>query len=365
MKTWFVLLLTLVLLLGACSPAATPTPRVVEVTKLVPQISEVTKIAVQTQLVPQVITVTAAPTLPPTNLSYQKGKPFRIILPDLQNAVHRVMQAGFLAACSDLKLMCETVAGNSATLESYIAQMELPAALGSSGVVANFGHPLLYNAAIKNVAAGYPVVQAHSALTQKDIPGLTAWVSGDPALYAKEAARTMSELISCKGKVALMQGSENDTENTLTTVFSQELKRLCPQVQVLPRQLETGDTLKGAAADAAVLTANPDLTGAFSSTGGGPVSWSIALKETGRKPGQVKMLGVDYTMQNLDLITAGWCQGVIAQPIFEEFYKATEIALAKLKGAPFQVDNPMNAPMVLKADTAKYYKMLDAAGIGK
>ena len=310
------------------------------------------------------------PAIPPidsikSNLDYQHGQPIRVVLPDLINPTHRMMQAGFLAACHDLGLWCETVSGNSDTLEAYIGQIELPISLGSSGVVVNLGAPVLYQAGIKLAGAGFPVVDAHSIISTKDIPGLTGWVSADAVKYSKDAAAEMAKLIDCKGKVAVMQNGASDTENAVGQGFSAELLRLCPSVIVLGVQLETGDPVKGSAVDAASIAANPDLTGAFSTTGGGPTSWSLALKQAGKAPGEIKVIGVDTTLQNLDTLKAGWVQALVAQPVYDEFYKGVELVLAKLKGEPVSYENLLDAPIVRPADLDKYYKMLKDAGIGQ
>lgn len=300
---------------------------------------------------------------PKTNLDWQGGKPIRVILPAIWHPVHRQMLAGYLAACRDLKLYCEPLTVGDATTEEYLALFEKAASLGSSGVVANFGGPILYQPGIDLVKAGIPTISAHGQMDPASIPGLTAWIAADSSAFAKVAAKEMADRLSCKGKVAVTQGGLSDQENAVGNGFTAELKRLCPGITVLGIQQELGEPTQATAVNAAIFAANPDLTGAFSTTGGGSTSWSTALKNAGKRPGDVVIISMDTTIPNLDLVKAGWVYALVAQPLYNEFYRAVELLLAKIKGETVTYANPIPAPIVKAADLDFYYKQNSDAGI--
>src|SRR5262249_1825081 len=108
-----------------------------------------------------------------------------------------------------------------------------------------------------------------------------------------------------------------------------------------------------------ILQANPDVTGAFSTTGNGVQTWSGAARKAGR---DVVIIGMDYIRQNLDIIKSGAASGTVAQPPYEEGAKAAEIGVALAEGKPVEYLNPLPARVITAADLEPYYKILDEAG---
>src|SRR5438552_2206321 len=86
---------------------------------------------------------------------------------------------------------------------------------------------------------------------------------------------------------------------------------------------------RGDAAGMAIWTGNPAVVAALSTTGGGPITWANAQKETGRK---LVIVGMDYTRVNLDLVKSGEVYAVIGQPLWEESYRAAELLAKALRG---------------------------------
>jgi len=76
------------------------------------------------------------------------------------------------------------------------------------------------------------------------------------------------------------------------------------------------------------------------------------------------IISMDYTRPNLDLVKSGKVYGLVAQPLYEEFYNAVELVGAALDGQTVQYRNLLPAPIVLLKDIAKYYEFNDRAEAG-
>ena len=109
----------------------------------------------------------------------------------------------------------------------------------------------------------------------------------------------------------------------------------------------------------AILQGNPDVNGAFSTTGNGIQTWSGAARKADRK---VVIIGMDYIRQNLDIVKKGDAYGIVAQPLYEESAKTAELLAALAEGKPVAYLTPLPAAVITAADLDKYYKILDSAG---
>jgi len=206
---------------------------------------------------------------------------------------------------------------------------------------------------------GIPVVTGHTAV-QGDLvaqyPGLTAWAACSAIEYGKESAMAIGKEVGGKGTVAVTEGSFNPTEDLAANSFVDTMKANFPDIKVLDPQEEGFDTPTAIQKATAIMQANPDITGAFSTTGAGPSTWAGAQKNTGKK---IVAIAMDYSRVNLDLVKAGEMYAVVAQPLFQEFAKAAEMLDTILRGGTVPFDNIMPAPLVTADKVGEYYTLLD------
>jgi ribose transport system substrate-binding protein len=206
------------------------------------------------------------------------------------------------------------------------------------------------------------VVTPHfTSFTQAD-SGLTAVVGADVPAYGKAVADAMGDKLAGKGTVAVTQGSFNQTENLAATSFGDEMKAKYPGIKVLPAQEEGFDQAGAIAKAEAIIQGNPDITGAFSTTGAGPTTWSTAAADTNKK--DLVIISMDYTRPNLDLVKAGKVYGLVAQPLYDEFYQAVALVGQAIDGKTVQYKNLLPAPVIFLADLDKYYAFNDRAEAG-
>jgi ABC-type sugar transport system substrate-binding protein len=293
---------------------------------------------------------------------FQNDKPFRFIGTNREVPVVKIMIAGFLQACDDYKLKCELMTVDGNDIAKSVTLTEQSVALGSSGILATVYDKAWYKPVQDAIKSGIPVVNGHFPMkTDGPIPGLLGWSAPDNTGYALKAADAIADKISCKGVVAITQSSLNDGENAVAKAFHDELLVKCPSIKILDPQLETTDPAKAMATTGAIIQANKDLTAGFSTTGGGATAWAQGAKENGKKPGELVIIGMDFTRENLTLVDNGEVYAIVAQPVFSEMYHGVVLLLEKAMGNDVPYENTLPAPLVFKGQTTPYYQILDRA----
>ena len=288
----------------------------------------------------------------------QNGVPFRYVGNGLEHPVIRIMMLGFQEACEDNDALCEFNVGSTFEDSVYIGMMEQAISLGATGMLGSTYGPHR-PAALVGIEQGIPMVGFHTPMVEGDMPGLLAWVATDVTDYAQRSAVAMAEKLDCTGPIAITQNTFNDVENEAARAFTEEMGKICPDVVVLPSQEEGGDVPSAIAKASAILVANPDLKGAFGTTGGSPTTLGKAAEQAGKKPGELIIIGMDYTRPNLDLVKEGWVYALVGQPIYEETYRCVELLIANLKGEKVEFNNYYPAPIITIDDVDKYYGYAD------
>jgi ribose transport system substrate-binding protein len=160
-----------------------------------------------------------------------------------------------------------------------------------------------------------------------------------------------------QGTVAITQGSFNPGEDNFAKAFTERMNEKYPNIKVLPPQEEGFDPAPAIARAVAILQANPDVTAALSTTGGGPVTWAGAQEETGRK--LVMTLGPDMSRPNMDLVRDGKITALGAQPGWETHALAVDLLALHLCGETVPYSNELPTPIVFADGLAPYYEIAD------
>src|SRR4051794_15605754 len=209
------------------------------------------------------------------------------VQPLRNHPVHRLMQAGFLTECKRLGYHCGIVGNPSATTLDVPASLALADAALSREKFKAVGvyafDPSMYPYIKKLAGRHLPVVSWHIYVKKGTVPGLTAITGCNPAAYARLAADAIGRKIGGNGTVAVTEGSLNTIENLVAKPFTAEMKAKSPSVKVLSPDTEGFEPSAATAKAVSILQAHPDVNAAFSTTGGGPQTWSAAARQASRK----------------------------------------------------------------------------------
>lgn len=285
------------------------------------------------------------------------------VQPLFTHPVHKIMQAGFKAACDQAGDTCTLVGNPSATnydIPGTITLAEAAMAKTKFDAIAVYDADPGINAFIAKLGQeGYPVVTWHVLPAADSVPGLKAAAAEDVPTAGANAAKSIGAKINGAGTVAVTEGSSNTTENLMVKSFTDTMKASYPNVKVLPAALEGFDPAAAQTKAVGIIQANPAVVAAFSTTGGGPATWANAQRVAGKK---LTIIGMDYVRQNLDLVKSGDVYGVVAQPLFAEAQKVVELAGAVVNKQPFQYLNTLPSPVITNGQLQPYYDILTKAG---
>jgi len=206
---------------------------------------------------------------------------------------------------------------------------------------------------------GIAVTTAHTYIDEAnkdDYPGLLAWAACSAVNYGRESAQAIGEQVGGTGTVAVTQGGFNPTEDAAAAAFIEEMRASFPDINVLDPQEEGYDTPTAIQRATAIIQANPDIVGAFSTTGAGPSTWAGAQANTGKK---ICIISMDYSEINLDLVKNGEVYALVAQPLYHEFALAVDLLDKHFRGEPYEWANVMEAPLITTANVDEYYALIE------
>ncbi len=271
----------------------------------------------------------------------------------------RLWQQGFYDQANALGFAEVVIASpDEADWTKAIALGEGILATGTDGLVLGFVDPSEKDLIKRFGDAGVPVVIGHVQVKEDEYPGVIAYAAFNPADWGALAAEAIGKAMGGTGTAAITQGGFNPVEDGVSAAFTKAMNKLYPDIKVLPAVEEGFDLPSSVAKIVALLTANPDVTGAISTTGAGPVAWAGAVDETGRT---VNAIGPDMTRPNMDAVSSGKILGLAAQPGYEEHQMAVDIVANAICGnPPAQFANDLPAPIILKDGLAPYYAVVDA-----
>ena len=345
MKKILLFVFLFVFVLGACAPAPSP--------------EKVIETVVVTELVEgEVVEAVQGETIWRTA---QDGKPFRFPHWMQQHPVMKLMTSGFLQACDDYGLLCQLDGIEGDDDASVVAVIETMTLDNTSGIVTGMFFPSRFAAGLVAIERGIPLVSQHVPASLEDVPGLLAWSAPDLEGFGIGAAKAMAEKVECQGPVAVTQSSLAENENALSEQFVKTLKEECPGIEVLDTQPMGLDISASIPKAVGIIQANPDLTGAFDTCGNGAQYWAAAASESGKEPGEIAIISMDYTRPNLDLIKSGEAYMLIGQPLYEECYWATVLLANHLVGLPVPFDNLIPAPLITLENVDQFYAINDFA----
>jgi ribose transport system substrate-binding protein len=203
------------------------------------------------------------------------------------------------------------------------------------------------------VAAGIPVTVFDSGL---DSQNFLSYVATDNVEAGRIAARALAEMLSEKGKVAIVMhapGSTStmDREKGFTEVMGREF----PGVKIVASQFGMSDRAKSRAAAENILTAHPDLNGMFASSEPSSVGAALALKAR-ELTDKVSLVAFDSSDSMIEDLRGGAIDAMVVQDPHRMGYEAVKILVDKLNGRipPKRLDlnaivvraNDLNEPQV-------------------
>jgi len=291
----------------------------------------------------------------------------------INHPVLRCTELGFKEACEELGYQWSVVGTETMDFNEQNTAGEAEIASGAEAILM-WGSDSTAVAGCTMFKEDYGVFvgMPHVYYPEGSAPGLDFCKQCDIVTYATAAADFAAERLEGKtGSIALTQASFNENESLASTTFTERVKELQAEgkmqgITVLEPMVEGAeDVTESTNVNASIIQANPDLIAAFSWTGAGPVTWSNAARKCGKQPGDILIVSMDYTADNLAEIETGYCTAVIGQPLYDETYKSVLEFDRLLRGEEVTMYyEELPAPFIYKGgeganDPATYQGILD------
>lgn len=283
--------------------------------------------------------------------------PVAICMDNSNHPVHRIVQLGFLKAAQALGYTNAKVIGTEGTDHAEaLAAAENFAAEGGKGLLLwegnEAGYETLASCASQGVIVGIPHFRHVDDNAENAPEGLAFNMACDPVLYGKQVAELMAEKLSGKtGSVAITINTHNKTEDSADASFRATWEGLAgtydlANIKLLPTEMEGGVIDSATAINLGIINANPDIIGAFGTTGNSPITWADAATKAGYADGELVLVGMDATEGNLDYLEAGKVAAIVAQPLYGEAYKTMEYLDKIFRGEEVPMWTDLVAPVV-------------------
>ncbi len=209
----------------------------------------------------------------------------------------------------------EDVAAQIQTMETYIAQ-------GVTGIAIAPSDPNALEPVMQKAAEAGIIVTTLDTPPVEDSVSLV-YIGTDNYSAGHTAGETMAALLPEGGTVGIGRGSDTAlnalqrTDGFLDAIAGTGIEALEP---VNDRE----DAVRALELANSVLSANPDLAGAFGVYAYNGPAWATAIKEAGRV-GQTRLVCFDATTDIINGIMEGVIDATVAQREFDMGYKSVEL----------------------------------------
>jgi ribose transport system substrate-binding protein len=209
----------------------------------------------------------------------------------------------------------EDVAAQIQTLETYIAQ-------GVTGIAIAPSDPQALERVIKRAAT------AGIFVTTLDTPPVassasTVYIGTDNYAAGKIAGETLAALLPGGGKVGIMRGSDTAL-NALQRTEGFQAAIAGTRIAALAPMNDQEDASAALQLSNSVISANPDLAGAFGVYAYNGPAWATAIKEA-KAVGKIKVVCFDTTTDTINGIKEGVIDATVAQREYDMGYKSVQI----------------------------------------
>ncbi|MDR1078273.1 MAG: ABC transporter substrate-binding protein, partial [Propionibacteriaceae bacterium] len=177
--------------------------------------------------------------------------------------------------------------------------------------------------------AGIPVVAFDTPVNGSDVP--IATVASDNRQIGADAAQKMIELTGGRGGIAIIANGEVGTAADRRDGFRQHIERNAPGMTIVDVQNGESDQAKSRDKASGILTAHPDLVGFFGTDDDSVIAAAEEVAGRGLT-GQITVIGVDASADEIALVKAGKIAGAMTQDPGGIGYKTVQLLVEAARG---------------------------------
>jgi ribose transport system substrate-binding protein len=311
------LLLALAVLVSACAPAATPTPKPVAVK-------------------PTAVAATAVPATAVAVKPAGKTSFYFVYVPKLVHPWYDDVKAGIDAAIKEMTALGYTikydwdappqgdVVLHTQRIEAAIAKK--PDALCVSCLDSDADKALIEQAQ----KAGIPVFGFDTPCVNNDLVNFAGHTDCTPD--GADMAETLAKAMGGKGEVAILMGSPGAANHQQRVAgFKAVLASKYPNIKVVAEEYDNDDLERAVNLTASMLQAHPNLGGVFGANATAPIGAGRAIVEAGKK-GKVLLVGMDDLPEMVGFVKDGTALAMSLQHVPDIGYWSIKYMVAYGRG---------------------------------
>ena len=219
---------------------------------------------------------------------------------------------GMKKIADELQVQVRVAGPTDFDLPGFIAAVDQVCAQKPAGVsVVGGWDPSLTESVRKCIAEGVPTV-----VDDGDLPdsGRLAYIGTDWTAIGQAQAKKMMEALPNGGKIAMTSIINANNMREGVAGFTAYIKAHGgDKYQLVANEDDNGDASKAAQVTSALLAAHPDLAGIAGFDFGIGAGIVTALREAGKKPGQIHVTAMEQTPDFFKTAKEGWTDGIIVQ----------------------------------------------------
>jgi len=212
-----------------------------------------------------------------------------------------------------------------------ISQADQAIASGADGIIICDTDPTTWGAEIaKAQQAGLVVVTIGCVDTISNYS-----VGTDNTKYGQVAADQIAKDVGQDATVGIIS-TDNSTPNQVEQVnsFKSYIATKYPNMTVADWEYDQSQTSTAATDMTAMLTANPKINAIMCVEGNCPAAAPAGLREAGKNPGDVYVLGIDTATDTVQAMKDGWVSATLDQCWFSSTKLVTSLIRAAKEGNP-------------------------------
>lgn len=281
------------------------------------------------------------------------GESVAVVLKTLSSPYWKYVEAGAKAAGEELGVDV-TVVGPSSEAEviQQVNMLEDQVSQGPGAVVVSPTQPETVVPVLEKAAKDMPVLLIDS---DADFEGKTTFIGTENYSAGQEGGKLLASMLKKGDKVVLIAGAlGNPATDTRIKGAKEALE--AAGMKVVAEQPADSDKAKAMSVMENILQNNGDVKGVFAANDDMAMGALRAIEAKGLK--DVKVMGVDGTMEAVESIQAGKLAASVAQSPYNMGYQGVENAVKVMKGEKIEERIDSGIDLITKDNAEKQLEFL-------
>lgn len=220
----------------------------------------------------------------------------------------------FQTSAATIGYQANLVGPDKIDIPTMVNEMQQATSSGATGIITCPLDTAAFKGAIASARAKKIVVASIGCVD----PDANFSVGTGNAEFGKTAADLIAQQTGGKASVGIL-GTDQTTPNQVDQVmgFRAEIKAKYPGIKEVTWQGDNSDAAVAAQKIPAMLSAYPDMNYLWIIEGAAPGAVPAALREAGKKPGDLRVLAIDAQAATIKAIQDGWITSTLNQCWFD------------------------------------------------